>query len=140
MSISDSKNYFRVRMTALGFKEWSDGFNFDNIPSTLINKSFSLTLTGANGSLHDNTCIKSEPNFMLRVFLKGFRDPKTILDEALVQAELIIQDLVSIPQRTAEPTVWNVHYDSLDLKPIETNDNAIIIEIGLRCQVMMDTN
>jgi len=126
-------------MTALGYKEWSDGFNTDNIPSTLFNKAFALDFTGATGSPHDNISIKSEPSFMLRVFLKGYRDPKTKLDDALFQSDVIIRDLVSAPQRLADTTVWNVNYDSLDLRPLETNDNAIIIEIGLRCQVMMDT-
>lgn len=135
MSLMDAKQYFRDRLTVLGYKEHTDAFNIDNIPATLFDRAFHVELTSASGSPHDNQCMKIEPSFQCKVFLKGFRNPAAKLDEALVRAQAIIEDMMSAARRLDEPKVHNVHFDTLDIRPLETNDNAIIIELGFRCQV-----
>jgi hypothetical protein len=140
VSLLQSKTYFRERLTGLAYKEWTDGFNIENIPSTLFNKAFHVEHTGTNGSPHDNMCVMVEPSYLVRVFLKGFKDPRAKIDQAMDFAEDIIKDCISSPQRLNPPQVWNVKFNQLDIRPLETNDNAIIIEIGFTCSVMIETN
>jgi hypothetical protein len=140
MSLMDAKQYFRDCLTGLGYKEHLDAFNFENIPGTLFDKAFHVELINAAGFPHDNQCIKIEPSFLCRIFLKGFRNPAAKLDEALVRAQAIIEEALRASKRLGEPTVHNVHFNTLDIRPLETNDNAIIIELGFRCQVYSETN
>jgi len=73
------------------------------------------------------------------VFLKGFRNPAGKLDEAMDRSQAIIELCLSAAKRLAEPEVWNVLFTSLDMRPLETNDNAIIIELGFSCRVYIET-
>jgi hypothetical protein len=138
MSLMNAKTYFRARMNSLGYREWTDGFNIDNIPSTLFDRAYHIEMTGASGGPHNNQSILMEPSFLVRAFLKGFRNPASKIDEATVRAQSIIEDCIKASLRLDEPKVWNVNFDNLDIRPLETNDNAIIIELGFRCRVYAD--
>jgi hypothetical protein len=42
MSLTSVRPYFRTHCNALGFTEWMDGFNIENIPSTLIDMAYHI--------------------------------------------------------------------------------------------------
>jgi hypothetical protein len=139
MSTLGAKDYIRSTLVGLTYKEHPDGFNTNNIPSTIFNKAFHVEFTGSSSIAHDNMCLRTDVNFTARVFLKGFRNPALKIDEAMVAGDEIIKAIVSMPQRTETNGILNSHFVSMDIRPLDTNDNAIIIELGFRIQVMIQT-
>ena len=84
MSLSGARSYLRSRANSIGLKEWSGGFNFENIPSTLINRSYHIQSgTGSGVKLNQND---QEITFSqtVRIFIKGYKDVSTLLCSPLV--------------------------------------------------------
>ena len=140
MSARSAKDFIKDTMADLGYRFWPDGFNIENIPSTVFNKAFHIEVTGTNSNEYGNLCQIRNTNFILRVFVKGFRDVGGMIDTSLDYADDILANITSIPERLSVDGVLNIHSESIDLRPLESNDNAIIIELGLRAQYAMETN
>lgn len=110
------------------FKEWPDAFNSENIPSTLIDKSFHITYDSIS-LVDDQGCFFFDDASMnVQLFFKGYRDPQTALDFAVNTAHNIRRRAVN-PNKANE-LIKRVDALSLDVEPIDTNDNAIIINLN----------
>lgn len=134
------RSYFRTRMVALGYKEWKDGFNFENIPSTLLsrNKMFHIESPSASRSdAYDMQSQDVDQDITLRVFLKGYRDPASAIDDALSTEDTILEDILDSDNRLGA-TLKNVYFNNSQILPLdETNDNAVILEINLICRIVL---
>ena len=138
MSLSLVRPYFRTRLDGLGYEEWDDGFDFQNIPESIIDGSYHLTtgeITRINTD-HQVTYL-SYPVFV-RLYFDGFRNPKEAIDEAVEQGETIISDIISIANSNAQG-IKDVQFDSMEPAPKGiTNDNIILLDMAFSARVVID--
>jgi hypothetical protein len=139
MSFSGAKAYARGLMTDLGYTEWLDGFNFENIPRTLQNRAYHLELGQATiASTHQDNHAGTVP-LTVRVLLGGFRNPKSKIEEAAALAETIVDEFVKPSNRLTQTTSGNgklVNVRFVDKSIVAhgpTNDNLMRAVIVFQC-------
>lgn len=125
--------FFRTQMTGLGFKEWKDGFNFENIPSTLLDKSYHIeNPSGDRVGSYDQRSQNFEQVVLIRVFFKGYRYPADAIDNAQAQLDNIV-DQVLDPRIRIGVKIKNVYLNSWQtLQLAKSNDNGAILEMEFR--------
>ncbi len=130
MSVTLVVPLFRTRMDGLGYREHTDGFNIENIPSTIIDKSYHIeVITGTGGVINQHVQGVDMP-ITLRVFREGFRDPAAMRDEMLGDMQSIICDILT-PAVRLTSGIKNIVFDSFSLLPLDdSNDNSIILEMN----------
>lgn len=130
MGIANVRQYFRDRMDAIGYVEWTDGFNVENIPSTVLDQSYhvesgQISATTANHQPHRFDC-----PIVLRVFFKGFNDPIRAIDDAYGYAEDILAEVL-LPSNRLSNDIHDVQPVSIAVNPLtQQNDNSVILEIN----------
>lgn len=134
------RSYFRTRMLALGYREWTDGFNVENIPSTLLSRNKMFHIESPSASRADAFDMESQDvdqDIVLRVFLKGYRNPADAIDSAMTAKDTIIEDILDSDNRLGA-VVKNVYYNNSQINPLdETNDNAVVLEISFICRIVL---
>lgn len=133
-ALRDIRPYFRTHMDALGFREHKDAFNYENIPNTIINKSYHIdTPTGGRRGSYTNASQPIEHDCVIRVFIKGFRYPALAVDEAMGYYDQILATALS-PQNRLNAGIKNVFLNNVSIRPYEaSNDNIVLLEITFTC-------
>lgn len=130
MSLTNVKPYFRTRLDTLNYVEWPDGFNFENIPSNLLDRAYHLTIGSITSGPADNKRHIFTMPIVARIFLKGFVDPAAKIDDAVSQAETILASLLSIDDRLGTD-IKDIVPDAIDIVPLDgSNDNHLILEMN----------
>ena len=142
MKLENVLPFFRTQLTALGYIEWDDSFNFDNIPSNLIDKRFHLELLGAQGI--GNNQLDQEVSFpvTVRIFLKAFRDTSNARDDAVSRGQTILETVLKPEVRVGDFSdgIKNVVFDSMDIEgAIASNDNITVLTLAFSTTVFLDT-
>jgi hypothetical protein len=96
MSLTAIRPYFTARLTDAGFTEWEDAFQDDNIPSTLLDRSFFQLITNASGVQTNNNSIEVTTLVEVRCFFKGYNTPRVAYEEAIAKSEEVIKACVSV--------------------------------------------
>jgi hypothetical protein len=142
MTFSTLRPYFEQRMLAVDaeLKEWEDGFNIDNIPSSILDKSWHIQFNPFSyntGGAH--TCLSFNCPVTLNVFFKGYRNPKEAIDTALIFADAIIKECTKPVQRLNQPKIKNVLPSLVSVRELDTtNDNAAVLELQFNCEVKVE--
>ena len=138
MSLTAGRSYLRARAKAIGLREWTDGFNIENIPSTIIDNCFFIQTTSGSGiklNQHDQ-----ELNFSntVRVFTKG-RDAAGAIDSAVKIVEDLIIETLTAKNRLTQPNgIKNVALDSFSFDAFDqSNDNIVSASITFRVVVTL---
>lgn len=134
MSLEAIRPYFREHMNALKFKEHKDAFNYDNIPNSIINKSYHIdTPTGGRRGIYTNGSQPIEHDCVIRVFFKGYRYPALAVDEAM-EAYGNILDRVLDAENRLGADIKNIYLNDVSIKPYAaSNDNLVLLEITFTC-------
>ena len=103
-------------------KQWSDWQNIDNIPATLLNKSYHIAYSLTSISKGQNN-ERYEISVQVRQFFGGQRDTIKLYDSSVDSAEALKDHLAS------DPLITPV---SIDVESISSNnDNKIVTTINL---------
>ncbi len=138
MSISSVRSFYSDRLESLGFDEWADGFSFENIPSSIVDKSFHVTVESSTGGVINQHVQNIEMPVTVRVFRQGFRDPSNGIDEAILDVETIICDILS-PSVRLSSDIKNVVFDGFSVEPLSgSNDNAIMLELNFTNKIILE--
>lgn len=143
MSFSTIRPYFQERMSVIDteLKEWEDAFNVDNIPATILDKSWHLDFSPFSyntGGAH--TCLSFECPITLSVFFKGYRNPVEAVDMALLFADAILKECTKPVQRLNQPKIKNVLPGNISVRELsDSNDNAAVLEIQFFCEVIVES-
>lgn len=134
MSITAARSYLRSRAKTIGLKEWSDGFNFDNIPSTVINGTFHISSGAGSGVKLNQHDQEITFNQTVRIFIKGYRDVSSAIDYAVKVTEDLIKESVSPKNRlTQSGGIKNIVLDSFNFEEgDQSNDNLVVASITFR--------
>lgn len=133
------RSYFRTQLSALGFTEWKDVFNVDNIPSTKLDKSFHLSApTGTRRDVYDMQSQDVECEIIVRTVRKGYKDPAGAVDQCVVDLDDIIHRCLDASRRFSVSGVKNIYYSGHTIEPVDsTNDNVAVLEITFTCLIVI---
>lgn len=139
--LNDVKPYARTMMANLGVRtEWTDGFNFENIPSTKLDKTFHVELIDAREISNNQDNLVVEQPFFLRVFRSATGNPKTAIDLCLKEAKQIVDEFLKPQNRLTQPAIKNVMLDSVLVEKLNaSNDNGLIGKIAFTALVIRVT-
>lgn len=132
--------YFRTRMNSLGYTEWTDGFNFENIPQTIFDRAYHVASQRVDAVSQSQQGLQTDQEVVLRVFFKAFRNVNEGIDLALSSLEGIVREILLASNRTTGTQgLRNVVLRSVDLEPaLDENDNTIKLTLTFNCQVWLD--
>lgn len=122
--------YARERLDALGFKEWEDAFNWENVPKTRLAKAYHLTQGAARPRkvCHDHT--EMEVPLTIRLFKAPGRNTEALLDDAAELADSVVRDFVAARNRLTQAEIKNVFFNDQSVEPLnESNDNGVVIQL-----------
>lgn len=138
--MSEIRPYFRTHMDALGYKEHKDGFNIENIPSSLLKNSYHIANpTGGRRGPYGNKTQEIEQDTVLSVFFKGYKNVGSAIDDVMVSYDAILTRIISNDNRLGD-NLKNITLENMAMLPInESNDNAILLEITFTCLVYICT-
>jgi len=136
--LTQIRPYFRARLNGLSLREWKDGFNFENIPSTLLDKSYHIEMpSGARLDAFDMSSNDITQDVVVRVFFKGFRNPTDAIDAAVLKYEQILEEVLESENRIGVQ-IKNIFFNSSQILPLsDSNDNAVILEITFSCLIII---
>lgn len=140
MSLTAVRPYFRARAKTFGWKEWLEPFHDDNIPSTLVDKSFHMKMRPATSSKTAMVDTEMNTGIEVKYYRKGFRDPASGLDEATLDAENFIKECLKSSNRCTQPGLKNVTVQNVDWSSLGDNSNLIVITMQFSCLIILDTN
>lgn len=134
MSLKESRDYMRAQAVAVGLREWPDGFNFENIPSSVIDRSFHVISSNAVGI--KNNQYDQEINFehTIRVFVKGFKNVSQGIDSITEIVEDLIKEIVAPRNRLTNTNgIKNVVFENFSIDAgNQSNDNLIVASVTFR--------
>lgn len=140
MALTDVRAYFRTRMNALSYKEWDDGFNVQNIPSTILNGSYHIETGSISGRPSPHIGHEFEYPVTVRLFLKGYRTPASAIDNSITAGQNILSGVLATANRLGNgSTIMDIV--PVSIEPIRldgTNDNSVILELQFVARVMMN--
>lgn len=138
MSLTDVRPYFRARLGALGYREWKDGFATDNIPDTIADRSYHIATPTIVQTQHNQIDLQLVETVDVSFFVKGFRDPAGGIDEAHVQVQRMLREILDHGFRTTG-NLKNVTMSNVDIEPYgDDNDNMIRVTLTFECLVIID--
>lgn len=128
MSLTAIIPYFRKVCTDNGLREWTDAFNVENIPSNIYDKCFHLSWGDINGESPQNIGQFINSLATIRFFMKGYKEPAKVKEDAMALGESILKDACSPARRSLVPEIKNVTFQSMRPDPVSgSNDNTIMI-------------
>lgn len=140
MSWSQVYDYFRTKLEANGLTEYVEGFDPDNIPSTLVDGAFWQNLRLVSGAGLTNQSLEVTIDHEITVYFKGFREPREAQKECLNRAELVIAACVD--HKAQVSPFKGVNFVDLSLEPLSDslNDNVVraIIAFEVRMFLCID--
>lgn len=136
MSISLVKPYFTQQLDALGLTEWTDAFGEDNLPSTVVDRSYHQRVVTVNGTSVNQETLEYLINHELKIYFKSFNDTDLGIDNALIESESVIVKCCNLPDYSTAG-LKGVFLDSMDVSPFdnEVNDNLMVATIQFSVRV-----
>lgn len=125
MSMTLVKPFFKARCLAVSLTEHPDGFAIDNIPSTLIDRSFHINFSSVTGRKLNQNDQEVEGSVEVVFYIKGYRNVSEGIDKAIEKAEALVKE-VEKPANRLGSSLKLVTFQTMQLEPIDaSNDNAI---------------
>lgn len=138
--ISDVLTYARARLSALGYTEWEDAFNFENLPKGRIDRAFHVQLGAPTGGNVGQDNQEIEVPFTVRVFVSPAKNTKSNYSTAVSKTDTIIADLLKSTNRLGQAGLKNISFNTATLEPIaDSNDNGVIVELTFTALVVIST-
>ena len=136
MSISLIKPYFTQQLNALGLTEWTDAFGEDNLPSTVVDRSYHQRVVTVSGTSINQETLEYLVNHELKIYFKSFNDTDLGVDNALIESESVIVKCCNLPDYSTAG-LKGVFLDSMDVSPFdnEVNDNLMVATIQFSVRI-----
>lgn len=137
MTLDVVRSYFRSRANEQsGWSEWTDGFNTENIPSSILDKKYHLGVPSISPSLIEQRDLTASASISIEAFFKGYRDPATCIDTAVSQTQAFIKTCLKASNRC---TFINVSLNGLDFEALNAdNDNHVKATVSFLVELSID--
>jgi len=131
MSLKPIRTYFKTRLTETdsNFKEHKNGFSDrDDLPNSLFNKSFFISVNSVNNNEHAGNFVKDEISVRIDIFFKGYRDVQLSLENAFDLVNTF--RLKSVNPKNNTDLIKFVDCSGIDVEHLPNNDNDIILTLN----------
>ncbi len=140
MSMTAARQYARTRMKALGYTEWTDGFFFQDIPKTILDRTFFLEQGQAVGVQNNQDYQQIEVPITVRFFGSPTGKTVQLIDEMTADADAAVSDFLAAANRTLFSGLKNVKLTSVVVQALATeNNNGAIVKMDFKMLVMIST-
>ena len=134
----DAITYIESVADSKGFDLWPDGFAFDNIPSNLLDRAYHITVTDLSGISQNQSDQETEVDMELRLFFKGFSNPRDAILTAVEETQGVVQLAVDAKTRISDSGILNMTFNSATVEPLgATNDNSVVVVASFRARVVL---
>lgn len=118
-------------MYSLGYTEWTDGFNTENIPASIINESYHIETGTIIGGPANQRAHQFQFPVIMKVFLRGYNDPASAIDDALLRGDDILASVLAPTNRIAQAEdIKDISPGTISIEPLDaTNDNSVVLTI-----------
>lgn len=123
MILSQVRTTIRDRMIGLGYEEWT-GFSDENLPETILDRTFHASVSGGSGSNLAMHVLKLPSDVKITLWRKGFNSPVEAQDAALSSIQEILCDLLNPAVRTT-PSYRRIDLSSFELEPIAGDNESV---------------
>ena len=139
--ISSALSYARERLNALGYTEWDDGFNSDNIPRTIQDRAYHLTLGDCSNRKNSHDNLEIDCPVSVELYRAQSRKPKDLIDTGVSIADTVMADLLNAANRlTYGNGLKNVNFQTMRvIKSNDSNDNSLRVQIDFIMTVIIST-
>lgn len=138
--ISAVITYARDMMNALGYSEWTGGFNYENIPATLFDTVYHVELEQFTGIKNNQDNQEIECPFIVRYFVNGGREPNVAIDATMVKADTIISKFLKASNRLTQANIKDIKFNNVSITSLNgTNDNSMILTLRFTAFVIIST-
>lgn len=129
MSMINAKAYLRGMAKDCGLTEWRDGFDSQNIPENILDKSFWLEIsdqaTGKKLNQYDQEIIFP---ISIRIFKKGYRTPADAIDDSVLLIENLIKAVCHPEDALTQGNgIVSVTFDSSRIEPMSASNNNSVM-------------
>jgi hypothetical protein len=130
MSLEAVRPFFQEHVSALGFTEWEEPFDAENLPSTIIDRAFNLRVLSVNAGPASNQSVQFNVTQQVLLYFKGYQDNRAAVEKAMTEAETVIINCLN-PANFGVGEVKGVFLDSLEIDALDenVNDNIVIARI-----------
>ena len=106
------------------------GFVWDNIPSTVLDKSVHVSAFQFGAGSQNQMDVPFQIPVTVRLFFKGYADEDKTISTATAAGEAYIEKVLASENRLGQPKIRNVVLDTMVVEPYATsNDNSVICRI-----------
>ena len=139
MSWTASRAYFKTIIEARNFALHPDAFDVENIPSTVLDKSYHLTFGPVTGLGLENCALDSSFPVVVRLFFKGLpAQPNDAVDRSILFSETFTKDLLK-PTNRLTGLLKNVNLESVSFDQLSaSNDHSVIATLIFNCRVWLE--
>lgn len=139
MSLTKVIPYFRTVMDTLGHKEWKDALADDNIPSTVLDRSYHILMGDASNIKQNQDAIEVNQPIAVKLFVKGYRQTADGRDRAITYQEAIIKKALEDARRCQTyEGIKNVIFQNGGITELSSdNDNTMRVTLNFNCIVIM---
>ncbi len=126
-------------MKALNHNEWTDALNDENIPSTIIDRSYHLLLGDASNIKQNQDLIEINQPISVKLYIKGYRDTADGRNRAIVHQEAIVKKALEDARRCQTyDGIKNVTFQGGGINELSAdNDNTMRVTMNFNCIVLM---
>lgn len=144
MSWTAARPYFNAILETLEYREWPDAFATDNIPDTVLDKSFHVGIGPIAGTKQNHLDQETEMQVVLRTYFKGYRNPQEALDTAIAETETVVKEAIKVSDvggRLSTAGILNVVFNEAAFDPIDaSNDNAVVVTSSYTVRIIVGVN
>jgi len=141
MSFDTLRPYFQSVMATVDpdLREWEDAFNIENIPATILDKSWHIEFGSmVYAATTHNSCFHFACPVLLQVMVAGNRSPKEAIDTGHKLADAILREACKATNRLTQVSIKNVLPESVNVRSFDpTNDNIVVLEVRLNCEIIL---
>jgi hypothetical protein len=139
MSVTSVLDYFKTGYETIGFVEWTDPFNIENIPSTVLEKAFHVELGTGVPKTHTQTLLEVLLPVTVKSFRKGYRNAASALRACSADVDTVMNELMKAENRFTQSTIKNVLLSRFSFDRLgTTNDNIAILSMEFEVLVLFN--
>jgi hypothetical protein len=141
MSLSAARKYFVDQFKLAGYTEHFDPFDADNVPNTIMHKTFKITI----GPFTARKALNQRDQEMdcpvsVTIFLKGYANPALAMDGGMDQAEVLCTEILKAQNRLGNP-VKNVTLNRIAPEAFAATNNSIaMVTMEFTALIIFGTN
>ena len=126
-------NYLKDILKNNGYREWEDALNFENIPNSLLDKSYHLEIGQGRGQkIHEIL-----HNIRIRLFYKGYKNPASATNLAYDEMEKLATLIIA--GRISHAKIKNIVFNNYQIeKQDKTNDNNVMLMLDFDIVTMLN--